>query len=68
MIHVFDLTDTVVNAIVNNLLNNIHPEPTKRETMSTTRNMMEEIYVKHADWSFIDKIPNDKLTELYNVL
>lgn len=68
MIHVFDLKDTVVNAIVNNLLNNIHPEPSKRETVTTTRNMLEEIYIKHADWSFIDKIPNNKLTELYNVL
>jgi hypothetical protein len=68
MIHVFNLTDTVVNAIVNNLLNNIHPEPTKRETLSTTSNMMKEIYVKHADWSFINTLPNDKLTELYNVL
>ena len=65
MIHVFDLKETAVNAIVKNLLNNIHPEPSKRESIT---NMMEEIYVTHTDWSFIDKIPNDKLTELYNVL
>jgi hypothetical protein len=68
MINVFKLQDTIINVFVNNLLNNIHPEPTKRESLTTTRNILEEIYVKHVDWSFINTIPNDKLTELYNVL
>jgi len=68
MIRVFELKDTFINAIANSLLHNIHPEPTKRETLTTTRNMLEEMYVKHADWSFIDTISNEKLTELYIVL
>jgi hypothetical protein len=68
MIHVFDLKDTVINVIVNNLLNNIHPEPTKRETLMSACNTFQENYVTHTDWSFIDKIPNNNLQELYNVL
>ena len=68
MIHVFKLQDTIINVFLNHLLNNIHPDPTKRETMSTTCTTLEEMYLKHTDWSFINTIPNDKLSELYNVL
>ena len=68
MIHVFKLQDTIINVFFNHLLNNIHPEPTKRETMTTTCTILEETYLKHTDWSFINTIPNDKLDELYNVL
>jgi hypothetical protein len=65
MVHVFKLQNTIINAFLNNLLKNIHPDPTKRETMPNT---LEEMYLKHTDWSFVNTIPNDKLTELYNVL
>ena len=68
MIHVFKLQDTIINVLYNHLLNNIHPDPTKRETMMTSCTTLEEIYLKHTDWSFIDTIPNDKLDELYNTL
>ena len=68
IIHVFKLQDTIMNIFLKHLLNNIHPDPTKRETISSTCNILDEIYFKHTDWSFINKIPNDKLDELYNVL
>jgi hypothetical protein len=68
MNHVFKLQDTIMNDFVTHLIKNIHPEPTKRETMANLCSTLEEIYVKHTDWSFIHTIPNDKLDELYNVL
>jgi hypothetical protein len=68
MIHVFKLQDTIINIFFNHLLHNIHPDPTKRETITTTCTTLEDMYLKHTDWSFINTIPNDKLSELYNVL
>lgn len=68
MNHVFKLHDTLMNVFLNHLIKNVHPDPTKRETMSSLCTTIEEIYVKHTDWSFVDTIPNDKLDELYNVL
>lgn len=68
MNHVFKLHDTIMKVFLNHLLQNIHPDPTKRETMASLCSTLEEIYVKHTDWSFIHTIPNDKLDELYNVL
>ena len=68
MNHIFQLQNTMMNVFLNHLLKNIHPDPTKRETMEFLCSTLEEIYVKHTDWSFINTIPNDKLYELYNVL
>jgi len=65
MNNIFKLHDTIMNVFLNHLLKNIHPDPNKRETMTS---VLEEMYVKHTDWSFIHTIPNDKLDELYNVL
>jgi hypothetical protein len=65
---IFSLKGTFLNKFNLLLVKNIHPNPLKRETLKTTIKKYEELFEEFVDWSFINNIPNEKLTQLYNVL
>jgi hypothetical protein len=65
---IFSLKGTFLNKFSLLLVKNIHPNPLKRETLKNTIKKYEELFKEFVDWSFINNIPNEKLTQLYNVL
>jgi hypothetical protein len=50
------------------LLNNIHPNPSKRETLKTTIEAYEILWSENTDWSFVNDIPMDKMMNLHEAL
>jgi hypothetical protein len=64
----FSLKDTFINKIVILLLKNIHPNPFKRETLINTRKKYDLLFNSHSEWEFVNKIPPEKLDELYKLL
>jgi len=64
----FSLKDTFVNKIVILLSKNIHPNPWKRETLINTRKTYDLLFNSHSEWGFVNKIPYEKLDELYKIL
>lgn len=65
---VFSLKGTFINKFALLLTKNIHPNPLKREGLKNSIIKYEKLFDEFTDWSFINNIPNEKLTELYNVL
>jgi hypothetical protein len=64
----FSLKDTFVNKIVILLSKNIHPNPFKREILINTRKTYDLLISNYSDWAFVNKIPSEKLDELYEML
>lgn len=64
----FSLKDTLINKIVILLSKNIHPNPFKRETLINTRKTYDLLFSSYSDWEFVNKIPSEKLDELYSLL
>jgi hypothetical protein len=64
----FSLKDTLINKIVILLSKNIHPNPWKRETLINTRKTYDLLFNSHSEWEFVNKIPSEKLDELYKIL
>lgn len=68
ILRVFSLKETIISKIVLELLKNIHPEPLKREKLTKTLANYEKLYYDFSDWPFINLIPQEKLTKLYETL
>jgi hypothetical protein len=66
--HVFSLQETFINKMTTILLNNIHPNPSKRETLKTTIEAYEILWSENTDWSFVNDIPMDKMMNLHEAL
>jgi hypothetical protein len=50
------------------LLNNIHGNPLKRETVDSTIEIMEQLLEKNPSWLFVNTISQDKMNNLLRVL
>ena len=64
----FDLQETFLNKVVLLLAKNINPNPLQRENLNTTLDLFEKLYDNFLDWSFVNKISNEKVIDLYNLL
>ena len=67
LIKVFSLKENFMNKLIITLTKNIHPDPTKRETIQSSIEIFEEL-LNNNDWSFINKIPLNKMDSLYKTL
>ena len=65
---VFSLKGTILNKLILLLSKNIHPNPSKRETLNETIENCDKIMEEFTDWSFINNISNEKLEKLYDIL
>lgn len=64
----FSLKDTFMNKFTTILITNIHPNPTKRETLEQTSDKFNKLLEETNDWSFMKDVTLTKLEKLYNVL
>jgi len=64
----FVLKGTFLSKLTVELIKNIHPDPLKRESLENTLETYEKLYHDFKDWSFITKIPIEKMNKLFQVL
>lgn len=65
---IFSLKDTLMSKITLELSKNIHPDSDKRMSLDKTLEQIEKLINDQEDWSFINKLNNDKLVELFDDL
>jgi hypothetical protein len=64
----FSLNETFIGELINSLSKNLSIDPLKRETLSLTLLRHNNLMNTHTDWSYINKIPQSRLTLLHNLL
>jgi len=62
---VFSLKDTFINKICIELSKNIHPEPSKRDSIDELIEKSEKLL--NCDWSFINSLDSAKINELWDI-
>ena len=65
---VFLLKDTFLSKLSIGLIKNINPDPLKRENLEKTLENYEKLFNDFNDWSFIKKIPTEKMDKLFKIL
>jgi hypothetical protein len=65
---VFNLKDTFINKMAIQLSKNLHPTPSKRETLRSSKHIFDMLFNEYTDWSFISDISCIKLNNLYEIL
>jgi hypothetical protein len=65
---VFNLKDTFINKMAIQLSKSLHPNPSKRETLSNSKHLFDMLFNEYTDWSFISDISCIKLNNLYEIL
>ena len=64
----FSLKGTFMNKFTLLLIQNIHPNPLKRETLKETSQKYHKLFNEFTDWSFINDVSNEKLKNLDDFL
>jgi len=64
----FSLKGTFINKLTNVLSKNIGPEPSKRETLTKSIEIFDELFDEFSDWDYINTIPEEKMEKLYKNL
>jgi hypothetical protein len=65
---VFSLKDSILTKIIIELTKNVHPDPSKRETLEKTQENFEKICNKFSNWSFINDIHSEKMNTLFEII
>jgi hypothetical protein len=65
---VFSLKDTFITRISIELAKNINPEPSKRDSLEKTLEKYEKLFYNYNDWSFVKKIPPNRIEMLFEML
>ena len=65
---VFSLKDTFISKIIIELSKNLHPDSDQRMSLERTLNEFTKILNEQEDWSFINNLDNNKLSELFDDL
>jgi len=65
---VFSLKSTFFNKITVELSKNIHPDPSKRNSLQNLFENYEKIFKEEKDWSYVNKLKNNAITHLFDVL
>lgn len=63
---VFSLKQTLINQVIMQLCQNIHPNPSKRSNLEKLHETFENLY--ELDWSFVKNLSCDKMSLLFNEL
>lgn len=68
IVQVFDLKGTFLSKMTIELMKNIHPNPVKRNNITTIKTNYNALFEEFDDWSFIHKIPEEKMVNLIDTL
>jgi len=68
MLRVFSCKNTFISVFVGILAKNISPEPSDREKLEITLEKYGNLYYKFSDWSFVNKISQEKMCSLLKIL
>jgi hypothetical protein len=64
----FSLKGTFITKFVVVLCKNIHPEPLKRESLESNREIFGNLFNDSLDWSFVNKMSDNKINQLFEIL
>lgn len=64
----FSLKDTLINKLTNILNKNICPDPSKRGSLISSIEKFNELFYEFTDWKYINIIPIEKMSKLYENL
>lgn len=65
---VFSLKQNFITKIINELLINLSPEPSKRNCLENLYKNVSNLLNNEKDWSFIKKLAPEKMTNLFHIL
>lgn len=65
---VFSLKQTFINKFTVELTKNINPNPCKRSSLRDLLNNYNNLFYYEKDWSFVNNLPSNKMTNLFNIL
>ena len=65
---VFSLKQPFISKIVKELAKNLHPDPFKRLGISTLLANFETVLCDVKNWSFVNKLPSNKMIQLKDIL
>jgi hypothetical protein len=63
---IFSLKGTFISKITIELSKNLHPNSEKRMSLNETLNSFNKLLNEQPDWSFVNKLDNSKLEELFD--
>ena len=63
---VFSLKGSFISKITLELSKNLHPDSDKRMTLERTLNIFNKLLNDQEDWSFVNKLDNSKLEQLFD--
>ena len=66
--NIFSLSKTVISKITLELSKNIHPDPLKRSGLETVLEKCNALLLNETDWSFVKRLPSNKMTTLFHIL
>lgn len=64
----FNINEKFFNELIEILVKNISPEPSKRESLENTYKSYNKLYISNDNWSFINKIPMAKMDKIFDFL
>jgi hypothetical protein len=65
---IFSLKDNFISKILNELSNNISPDPSKRSSLECLLENFDKFLNTEKDWSFVNKLSLNKMTQLIDIL
>ena len=65
---VFSLKQTFISKITLELSKNIHPDPSKRDTLIELLDSHNKLFDSQMDWSFVNDIDAGKIRDLWEIL
>jgi hypothetical protein len=68
IIRIFSLTKTFLNKLTTELLKNIHPEPSKRESLKNMEVIVYTLFNSECNWSFVNDLKYNKIEECIRCL
>jgi hypothetical protein len=64
----FSLKNTFINKITIELAKNIHPDPSKRNDLSTLLENFQNLLDGENDWSFVNHLDSSKMKQFFDIL
>jgi hypothetical protein len=68
IIRIFSLTKTFLNKLTIELLKNIHPEPSKRESLKNMEEIVNTLFNSECNWSFVNDLKYNKMEDCIRCL
>ena len=64
----FSQKDNFMPKLISILSKNIGPDPTKRDTIISSIEKLDNLYCEFTDWEYINSFPKEKMNKLYETL